>query len=115
MTMSHPFIRLLRIRNLRILWTGLSLSAIGDEIYRIGVIWMAIDIAGADASFLPTAQSIALLLTSIFAGGFAERFSPRAMMVAADLLRALLSVLPVLLWLTVGLNLEFLIASAIAL
>jgi DHA3 family macrolide efflux protein-like MFS transporter len=113
--LTHPFVALLRERDMRILWTGLSLSALGDEVYRIGVIWLAIGISGTDAAYLPAAQYAALLLVSVLAGAFAERLSPRVMMIATDISRAILSIVPVLLWVTVGLTLEALVATAVAL
>ncbi|MBM3532546.1 MAG: MFS transporter [Alphaproteobacteria bacterium] len=62
---------------------------------RIAVIWLAIDMVGAAASFLLFGQLIAAFVVSILAGAVADRFSPRGTMVFVNLVRAGLLLLPV--------------------
>ena len=59
--MAHPYVELLKDRHVRVLWSGLSLSALGSELYRVGAIWLAAELAGPNASLLVTAQSAAVL------------------------------------------------------
>jgi MFS transporter, DHA3 family, macrolide efflux protein len=88
--MGHPYLELLRIREVRVLWAGHALSALGSELYRVGVIWLAVDLAGAKGSLLVTAQSATILVMSLSAGAFVELLPRRAFLIVSDLLAAAL-------------------------
>lgn len=111
----HPFIDLFRDRPLRTLWTGLVFSALGDQVQAIAIIWLAIEVAGAGAGFVPAANYAVVLVTGIAAGAFIDRLPVRASMIAIDLLRAVVIFVPVVLAFTVGLGLPMLVASVMAL
>ena len=49
-------LRGLRKRAIALLWGGQALSAIGDEIYRVALIWLAVGLVGADAGYLAAAR-----------------------------------------------------------
>lgn len=113
---SHPFLVLLRDRDVRVLWAGLALSAIGDELYRVAIIWLAIGLVGTDAALLPAAQYAAVFAASLVAGAFADFLRPRAAMVLADLARAALALAPVVAAAILGSpTLPVLVTSAVAL
>ena len=78
------------------LWAGQSLSAIGDQLMRMAVIWLSVQLAGAGAGFVASAESAAVLVTALFAGAWTERWDPRRTMIGADLVRAVLCMLPVI-------------------
>ncbi len=107
----HPFIDLFRDRPLRTLWTGLVFSALGDQVQAIAIIWLAIEVAGPGAGFVPAANYAVVLLTGLLAGAFIDRLPVRASMIALDLARAVVVFVPVLLAMTVGLSLFALVAS----
>lgn len=86
--MSHPYVALLRDRHIRILWTGLALSALGGELYRVGALWLAAELAGPKASLMVTAQSAAILTVSILGGPIIEAVPRRSFLIATDLLQA---------------------------
>lgn len=86
--MAHPYLDLLRDRRIRVLWTGLALSAIGGELYRVGALWLAAKLAGPNASLLVTAQSAAILAVSILGGPLVETLPRRGFLIGADLLSA---------------------------
>lgn len=86
--MSHPYVALLRDRHVRDLWIGLALSALGGELYRVGAIWLAAEMAGPNASLLVTASSAAVLAVSILGGPVAEALPRRGFLIGADLLAA---------------------------
>lgn len=111
----HPFIDLFRDRPLRTLWTGLVFSALGDQVQAIAIIWLAIEVAGAGAGFVPAANYAVVLVTGIAAGAFIDRLPVRATMIALDLARAVVIFVPVLLFMTVGLSLFALVASVMVL
>lgn len=113
--LSHPFIDIAKDPPTRAVWAGLSLQCVADELFRMAVIWLAIDMVGAAASFLPAAQFIAAFVVSILAGAVADRYSPRATMVCVNLARAALALVPVALALNGVLDFATLMIAAVAL
>ena len=113
-SLSHPFIDLVKDPPTRRVWAGLSLQSIAEELLRMAVIWLAIDMVGAAASFLPAAQFVAAFVVSILAGAVADRFSPRGTMVWVNLIRAGLALLPVAMFLADLLSFPMLMLAAVA-
>src|SRR3954469_8951811 len=80
----------LRVRDFRLVWAGMTISALGDGIYTVALAWQVYDI-----SKTPTALSlvgVAWFLPQIgavlLAGVIADRVDRRWLMIAADILRA---------------------------
>lgn len=113
--MAHPVAELIRDRSVRSVWAGLSGSYTGDELYRIGLVWIAIELAGASAAWVPAAQNATVMVISLTVAGFADRFSPKTIMVGSSICRAVIVLVPVVLFFTIGLTLASLIAAAVAL
>lgn len=113
--MTHPYVGLLGDRSVRTVWAGQALSDAGSELYRLGAIWLAVGMAGADAAWLPVAQSAAMLTFALGAGAVVDGLSPRKVMIWADLARAAVSAAVVVAAFTVGLSLLLLIAAGVAL
>jgi MFS family permease len=98
-------LRPLRVRDFRLLWTGMTVSMIGDGIYIVAVALQVLSIANsatalAGVGIAWTAPQVALMLTS---GALSDRIDRRRMMIAGDLIRlvaigtiGLLSILDVL-------------------
>lgn len=114
-SMAHPFLNLLGDRKIGALWAGLAFSGIGKELNQIAMVWLAIGIAGPNASLVSTAQFAVALVVSLGASAFADHIAPRALMIGADLLSAIVALIPVLLASTFGLRLEVLVATSMAL
>ena len=81
----------------------------------MAVVWLAIGIVGPDASFLFAASNAVILAVSLTGGLFADRFTPRTMMIASDLAAALFAVVPVVAATLFGLSFASLIASIVGL
>lgn len=97
-----------------VLWSGEAFSAIGDEIYKVALIWLTVKLIGADAGYLAASQAGAVLLFGLVGGLWADSWDPRRTMFFTDVARAGLVVLPVI-WLQFGgLNLYLLFAMAIS-
>ena len=79
------------------------------------MIWLAIQMAGANASWVATAQFAIALIVSLGASAFADRIAPRSLMIATDLLAALVALVPLVFASTIGLSLEVLIGTSMAL
>ena len=112
---AHPYVGLLRDRSVRTLWAGQALSDAGSELYRLGAIWLAVRMAGADAAWLPIAQSAAMLAFALGAGAVVDGLSSRKVMIWADLARAAVSGVVVVAAFTIGLSLPLLIAAGVML
>lgn len=112
---AHPYIGLLKDRSVRTVWAGQALSDAGSELYRLGAIWLAVGMAGADAAWLPIAQSAAMLAVALGAGAVVDGLSSRKVMIWTDLIRAVVSGLVVVAAFTVGLSLPLLVAAGVVL
>jgi MFS family permease len=113
--MAHPYWDLLKDRPLRLLWGGLTLSAVGSEFYRVGAIWLAAKIAGANSSLLVTAQAGAMLVVSLLAGPMIEALPRRLFLIWGEILSALVAGAIVAAGLAHGLSLTLLIAAGVTL
>lgn len=52
-------LKALRHRAISRLWFGQALSSVGDEIYRVGLTWLAVGLIGADTGYLTAGQAAA--------------------------------------------------------
>jgi MFS family permease len=111
----HPYIGLLGDRGVLTLWAGQALSDAGSELYRLGAIWLAVGLAGADAAWLPIAQSAAMLAVALGAGALIDGLSSRKVMIWSDLIRALVSGAVVVAAFTIGISLPLLVAAGVLL
>jgi MFS family permease len=112
---AHPYIGLFKDPGVRTLWAGQALSDAGSELYRLGAIWLAVGIAGADAAWLPIAQSAAMLAFALGVGAVVDGLSARKVMIWADLTRAAVSGAVVVAAFTIGISLPLLIAAGVLL
>lgn len=112
---AHPYVGLLRDPSVRTLWAGQALSDAGSELYRLGAIWLAVGLAGADAAWLPIAQSAAMLAFALGAGAVIDGVSARRVMIWADLIRAAVTAAVVVAAFTIGISLPILIAAGVVL
>ncbi len=82
-------LRPLRIRDFRLLWTGLTVSMIGDGVYVVSIALQVLDLSNSPAAIAGvgiawTAPQVVLMLGS---GALADRVDRRRLMVAGDLVR----------------------------
>jgi DHA3 family macrolide efflux protein-like MFS transporter len=81
-----------------LLWGGLSLSAIGDQLYAVALTWVAVGILGAAAGYLSALGAACVLATALIGGRWADRWNESVAMIGADLGRALVLFAVVLDW-----------------
>jgi MFS transporter, DHA3 family, macrolide efflux protein len=81
-------LRPLRGRSMALLWGGLSLSAIGDQLYAVALTWIAVGVLGPNAGYLSALQAFIGLLAVLFIGIWADRWEQLRSMIAADLVSA---------------------------
>jgi DHA3 family macrolide efflux protein-like MFS transporter len=106
--------RALSHRPIFILWTGEAFSNIGDEIYKVALIWIAVKLIGADAGYIAAAQAASILFFGLVGGLLADRWDPRRTMYNSDLLRGLIVMIPVIWLYFFSVNLVLLFAVAIS-
>jgi MFS transporter, DHA3 family, macrolide efflux protein len=85
-----------------LLWSGLSLSAVGDQLYTVALTWIAVGVLGAAAGYLSALGAACVLGTALLAGRWADGWEQRAAMIGADLARGLVLLLVVLDWISRG-------------
>jgi DHA3 family macrolide efflux protein-like MFS transporter len=79
---------MLRQRHLSLLWASQVLSAIGDQLHGIAVLWISVQVGGAKAGFVVAAGTIAGLAVGLLGGVYADRWNRRITMVVVDVVRA---------------------------
>jgi len=79
----------LRLRAFRILWTGMTVSLVGDGVTLVAIAWQVYQLAGTPAALGITlmAMSIPQLLLLLFGGVVSDRFERRRVMLASDIVR----------------------------
>lgn len=113
--MAHPYAELLKDRPLRWFWAGLTLSAVGSELYRVGAVWLAAQLAGPNSALLVTAQSAAMLAVSLLAGPFVEALPRRTFLIGTEITCALIAGAIGLAGAHVGLTFPVLLVASVAL
>ena len=106
----------LSIRNFRLLWIGESISLLGDQFYMIALPWLVLQITGS-ALALGTVMALAGIPRALFmliGGALVDRFSPRLVMIASNVIRLVLVALLSVLVLTNHIQLEMLYGFALA-
>jgi MFS family permease len=71
-----------------LIWGGLSLSAVGDQLYGVALTWIAVGVLGSNAGYLGALQAFVALLAVLFIGVWADRWEQLRGMIAADLASA---------------------------
>jgi hypothetical protein len=90
--MESPFASLFRQRNFRLLWSGEAVSLLGDQFYMIALPWLVLQLTGDALSVgaVLALESIPRALFMLVGGALTDRFTPRAVMLASNLVRMLL-------------------------
>ena len=73
-------------RNFVLFWAGQSVSKVGNGIYQIGLAWSVYQLTGSSVAMgaVLAANGIPELVLLLVGGGFADRLSRRAVILAAD-------------------------------
>jgi len=77
-------------RDFRLLWSGQTISFVGDAAFIVALSWRVTDLTGKASSlgFVLAAESLAMLATLLWGGVLADRYSRRMLMISSDLARA---------------------------
>jgi len=111
---------LFRDRNLILLVGGQFLSRLGDTVFHIGLLWLALEISESRSAtgFVAMMENLPILVFGLLAGVAADRLGRRRVMLASGAARGLLMAgIPLLAWaglLSVGLLLAWAFVFAMA-
>lgn len=76
-------------RDFRLLWSGQTVSMVGDAAFIVAIGWLTFTLSGSRAlGVVLMLQAIGLILTLLVGGALADRLSRRRLMVVSDLARA---------------------------
>lgn len=108
---------LLHNRNFLLLWGGDAVSAIGDQLYELALMWYVLQATGSalKTGAVPAFGFIAQLTLGLVAGALADRWPRKRIMMSADLTRGLLVAVAGALALTHRLPLWYVYFSSFAL
>ena len=94
MRLLAPF----RMPGFAVLWSGLSLSVIGDQLFAVVFSWIAIKAFGGNAGYILALQSLTLFCATVAIGHWADTRDQRHCMIAADIARAVVLLFVVIMW-----------------
>jgi MFS family permease len=82
-------LRPLRERRFALLWSGLTISLLGDGLYTVAIAWTAYELSGVPTALtlVGLAAAIPQLAVVLLGGVLSDRFERRRVMLAADTLR----------------------------
>lgn len=81
----------LRHRDFRLLWSGMTVSLVGDGIFIVALAWQVYELSNAPTalSFVGVAMTVPNVLFLIVGGVVSDRFDRRLVLLAADAVRGL--------------------------
>src|SRR5207302_10756009 len=79
----------LRSRNFRLLWTGQTVSMLGDAAFVVALGWRTFTLTGSARSLgiVLTFQGVGVLSTVLVGGALADRYDRRTLMLVSDVAR----------------------------
>ena len=83
-------LRPLRMRNFALLWSGMTISLLGDGMYTVAIAWTAYELSGAPTalSLVGLSATVPQLVLLLLGGVVSDRFERWRVMLGADVLRA---------------------------
>ena len=93
--MGLSLFRPLANRNFRLLWLGEGISLIGDQFYLIAIGFITMQITGSALALgtIMMTAAIPRAVLMLLGGAITDRFSPRAVMMVSNALRAVITVI----------------------
>lgn len=88
----------LRNKTVSRLWMGELTSAVGDEIYKVAFVWLAVGMIGSNTGYITALQTLALLCLGLLGGKWSDWWNPYRTLIRIDVLRAMITLTPVILY-----------------
>src|SRR3712207_9124144 len=82
-------LRPLRIRDFALLWTGLSISLLGDGIYFVAIAWQVYELSNVPTalSVVGLAWAVPAVVFLLVGGVISDRFERRKVLIVSDVVR----------------------------
>ncbi len=107
--------RPLKDRAVQIVWSGLCTSTIGEDLFRVASVWLAVEVAGNMAGLVTGVQYVAMLIAGLFGAVVFDRWRPDRAMIGSRAWSAAFALLPVIGFYVSGLSITLLILSSVGL
>jgi DHA3 family macrolide efflux protein-like MFS transporter len=110
-----PTFRPLKDRAVLIVWSGLCTSTIGEDLFRVASVWLAVEVAGNMAGLVTGVQYVAMLIAGLFGGVIFDRWRADKAMIGSRSWSAAFALLPVVGYYISGVSITLLIISSVGL
>jgi DHA3 family macrolide efflux protein-like MFS transporter len=110
-----PVLRPLKDPGIAIVWSGLAASTIGEDLFRVAVVWIAADEIGNAAGYVNAAQYGAMLVIGLIGASAFDRWRADKAMIGAKYLSAVLALLPVAGYYVWGISISLLVLAVMGL
>jgi hypothetical protein len=112
-----PVFRPLADRAVLTVWSGLCTSTVGEDLFRVASVWLAVEVAGNMVGLIASVQYVAMLVTGLFGGVIFDRWRPDHAMIGSRTWSAIFAFLPVIGFYIpgVGVSIALLIVSSVGL
>jgi MFS family permease len=110
-----PVFRPLKDRVVLTVWSGLCTSTVGEDLFRVASVWLAVEVAGNMVGLVTGVQYVAMLVAGLFGGVLFDRWRPVHAMLISRWWSAAFCLLPVVGYYVSGLSITLLIISSVGL
>ena len=110
-----PVFRPLADRAVLTVWSGLCTSTIGEDLFRVASVWLAVEVAGNMAGLVTGVQYVAMLIAGLFGAVVFDRWRPDRAMIGSRVWSAAFALLPVAGYYFSGVSITLLIVSSVGL
>ena len=110
-----PVLRPLKDPAVATVWSGLAASTIGEDLFRVAVVWIAAEQIGNAAGYVNAAQYGAMLAVGLLGASLFDRWRADRAMIGAKYASAVLALLPVAGFYIWGISIPLLVISVMGL
>lgn len=110
-----PVFQPLKDRAVLTVWSGLCTSTVGEDLFRVASVWLAVEVAGNMVGLVTGVQYVAMLVAGLFGGVLFDRWRPVHAMLISRWWSAAFCLLPVVGYYVSGLSITLLIISSVGL
>jgi len=110
-----PVFRPLKDPAVATVWSGLAASTIGEDLFRVAVVWIAAEQIGNAAGYVNATQYGAMLVVGLLGASAFDRWRPDRAMIGAKYASAVMALLPVIGFYIWGVSIPLLVASVMGL
>ncbi len=110
-----PVFRPLKDRAVLVVWSGLCTSTVGEDLFRVASVWLAVEVAGNMVGLVTGVQYVAMLIAGLFGGVLFDRWRPVQAMLVSRWWSAAFCLLPVIGYYVSGLSITLLIVASVGL